>query len=191
MKEIRNPNPNIRVEATEALKEIGDQEVIKRLAAILALDLLSSKDDESNIEAITLICGHGDYRFLVPALSCNENRAKALEKARRKLPLEFVRHALLSKAIDEEENPIVHWYALLALVELGESSNEILNALINSSKNLITYLDQERGEGSIAFWRALLALSIKDETVRTLSYFKDNPVAKAAAEEFDGMFESE
>lgn len=180
MEQIRNPTPNIRVGAVEALKEINDQETIKRLSAMLSLDLLSKIDDETKIETIALICGRATHNFLVPALSCNVDRAKAVEKVQRKLPLEFVRESLITTSIEKENNPLVRWYALLALVELGEKNNKILDALINSSENLTIDFVQPSEESSLGFWRALLTLSIREETLRALSCFRENPVAKNA-----------
>lgn len=185
---LKNNDPKVRVEAGEALKELGDPEALENLTKVL-LNILKYGKNEDKVEAIALICGHGTYKFLVPALSCDDKRAKALEKVQKRIPVELVRDALIAEVANEVDNPLVRWYALLALVELGDRSSEILNVLVSSSENLMNELDEPGEESGLGFWRSLLALSIREETLRALSYFRDNPIARdAVIDALEGRF---
>jgi len=176
IKAFKSTNWYLRVESAEALKEINIPEATKQLSEILIKTLKYGKF-EDKIEAITLIYGRGNWNFLVPVLSSASSdgkRGDALTKVQRKLLLEPILSAL-DEMLEKEDNQVVGWYALITLVELGERNDENLRALIKSSDDLITNLGQPEGLGGILF-----AEAICEETLRALSYFRDNPVATTA-----------
>lgn len=129
---LKDAQSNIRIEAAEALKEIGVPEGIKRLTDYCN-NTLKFGDLEHKIEAITIIRGRGYSTFLSPEFKYKEERARQLENLQRKLPLELVQSALLSIAIDENEAAFIRWYASIALTELGYINDEILKVLIETS----------------------------------------------------------
>jgi len=110
----------VRIEVTEALKDIGDHGSIESLIKILIAPLRLGNDADK-IEAITRIQGRAPSMFLTGTLSLDVplEIIKALEnvQSQKKLDLSLVKSALLETATDPSGNRIVGWYALTALAD--------------------------------------------------------------------------
>ena len=181
-KALKNDMPGVCFAACEALKEIGDPEGLS-LAAQFLIRMLKYGSNEDKIEAITRICGHINTLFLTCWLGSNSIPEILKGVIKSKLPLELVKDSLLLETSDENVHPVVRWYALIALVELGDRSSDILIELIELGDKLVTFYDREPEpdeEGFSLVMRTLFAISIRDETLRALSHFKDNPIATSA-----------
>jgi len=190
VKALENDMPGVRLAAVEALKETGDYEGMTYASDIL-IQMLKYGTDEDKIEALTRICGRSNSLFLTCWLG--PTIADVLKNVvKSKLPLELVREALLVETAGEKVHPVVRWYALIALVELGERSQGVLDELIKISDELVTFYDRkpDPDEDSFAIaGRTFLAYSIKDETLRAISCFKGNPTATyAIIEALEGNF---
>jgi hypothetical protein len=185
---LKNDILGVRIKAAEALIEIGNSEGMN-YATDFFVKMLKYGRFEEKIEAIARICGHGNPLFLALTIS-NEWLAKSLEKRKEKIPLEMVRAQLLSETSKEGTNPLVRWYALIALVELGDRSEEVIDELIEFSDKFVTFCEREASEyGFSPLTIAFLPESIKEETLRALSYFKGNSKAiKAVVSASEGSF---
>lgn len=177
-KALKNDMPGVCFAACEALKEIGDPEGLS-LAAQFLIKMLKYGSDEDKIEAITRICGHVNTLFLTCWLGSSSAPEVLKSVIKAKLPLELVRDHLLLETSYENVHPVVRWYALVALVELGDRSSDILTELIELGDKLVAFYDREPEPNEDSFGlvtRTFFAISIKDETLRALSHFKNNPV---------------
>ncbi len=168
---LQNNDIKVRIEATQALKNIQDNEGVERLIRILTAPLRFG-NDEDRIEAITLIQGRVSSMFLLATLGL---RAEALEKAldqeklQKKLDVKLVRPALSGTAKDRKGNSVVRWYALTALAELGDRSDEVAQLLIETAEILLTLCKRQDIGSQIAGFA--LEDGIQKETLRALSYF--------------------
>jgi len=154
---LKNDDPQVRVESAEALKDIGSSTAMESLAKILVKTLkFGSKDDK--IEALVIMQGHGVSYFWVDS--------KIRARIQKKLPLDLIRSALLEVA-ETDSYPLVRWHALVALAELGERNDKILSQLIETSERLMAALDNY----------GLAAFGIRTETLRALSFFRNNHAA--------------
>jgi HEAT repeat protein len=163
-KELTNKNPTIRVEAAEALKSIDDPKAVAVVTKYIS-DLLRFGERDDQIEAILLIQARAPEHFL--PINVDPKRVQ------KKLSLEPFRDALF-EVIKRHKSAVSVWYALIALIELGDRSHKVLNGLIEFTKTWLANLDTEGIEGAPTW---ALAKSINEETLRALSYFKGNQTA--------------
>lgn len=183
---LKSKNPQIRVEATEALKDFDDWKAIESLNTAL-LGHLKFGEGEEQVEAITIIQGRAPENFLKFALPGEEKRVQVLKKVQKKLSIETFRDALL-EIVQRRKSATSVWYSLVALVELGDRSNEVLNNLIEFSDAWIKKLTTE-WKGTSALFAWAIARSVIEETLRSLSYFKSNSVATdALVRAYEGEF---
>ena len=135
---------------------------------------MNSDNLDDKIEAIALACGRADGTFLAFILD-DLKRKDELIKIHEKLPLELIRSALFLE-LEKHQSRGVRWYTLIALSELGERSNEVLHNLIESSEEFLFTLDSHKDDPGtkLSFW---LAIAVRNESLRAISYFKDNLAA--------------
>lgn len=188
---LKNDMPGVRMRAAEALVEISNPEGLS-YAADFFIKMLKYGKFEDKIEAIARICGHGNYLFLGLTLS-SEWLAKSLERRKIKFPLEVVRNQLLSETAKEGTNPLIRWYALICLIELGDRSDEVIDELIALSDNFVRFVSSHAKEfmdsGISPITVGFLPEAIKEDTLRALSYFKGNSKAiNAVASALEGSF---
>lgn len=166
MAEMKNDNPQICVKAMEALMDLDDPETLE-----LLLENFSKRfkfgDEMDKIEAITIMQGRVSRTSLIPVLSRSElpsddrwKRMWKFEKVKfqRKLDLDLARPVLSKVVADSAETPVIRWYALIALAELGDRSNEVPQLLIN----VLSTLPE-------------MNIYTIEESLRALSYFSINP----------------
>lgn len=171
---IQNDDIEVRIDAMEALKNISDTGAIEHLVKTLTAPLQFG-NDKDRIEAITLIQGRAPSSFLETTLGQREEvLKKALRKAKpqKKLDLDLLHPALLGTAKDPKATLAVRWYALTALAELGDRSDEVADLLIKRAEALVTYCEQRYTESPLT--AIILENSVREETLRALSYFAGN-----------------
>lgn len=179
LRELDNSDHKIRIDAIEALKEIGDPRSIDRITKKL-INILEFGEPEDQAEAITIIQGRApdSISFFI---SGEPKRIDALTKVHGKLSLEPFRNALL-ELVQKCKSGGTVWYALVALAELGDRSDEVLLMLIEFSDEWIKTLDKQidatGGAGPIIAWS--LGKSANKETLRALSYYKGTGEATEA-----------
>jgi hypothetical protein len=98
-----------------------------------------------------------------------------LKQVKRKLSHETLRNALFAIVNNQESTGIVVWYALLALIELGECNDEVLDTFIEFTNKYLTLLEQVDEGRQIAALR--VGLAVHEETMRALSQFKGSKKA--------------
>jgi HEAT repeat protein len=160
---MKGDNPQTRVEATEALAELGHQRATGLLIKELT-DILRFGDDADKVEAIILMKGSTSARPAVSmSLDLPFDRLQRLAKYektkfRRGMDLHLVRPILYGLATNSVESPAIRWYSVVALAELGDKSDDLMQLLMdtfNSISNMNIY--------------------VIEETVRALSFLTGNP----------------
>jgi len=162
---LRNDNPQTRVEATEALTDLDEPKALELMVKEFS-NPFRFGDKADKIEAITIIRGCPTPESLMAVtLSLDFTGDKLTRickfqkvKFRKRFNLDLVRPILVDVAQDLDENPVIRWYAVTALAELGDRSDEVVHRLF-----------------SILGAMPKLNLDIVEENVRILSYFPNNP----------------
>ena len=175
--ELGNSNRKIRIDAIEALKEIGDSRSIEKISKDL-INVLKYGESEDKEEAITIIQGRAPscIHFLIPGES---KRVEALQRVSIKMSLETFRNALLEQ-VHQSQSGSTKWYALIALVELGDRTDEVLLELIRFSDAWIKALEikgSESTDGMGPLFAVVLGTEAQEETLRALSCFKGSSEA--------------
>lgn len=135
---LKADNFQTRVEAIEALMDLGERRAIELVIKEFT-NVLRFGDEADKIEGITIIQGRACRTSLIAVVYSLELPSDRWEKVwklekvrfRRKLGLHLARPILFETAENSDENPVIRWYALIALVELGDRSNEVMQLLIN------------------------------------------------------------
>jgi hypothetical protein len=179
IKALHSSDPEVRIEVAETLKDIGDPFALEVLNKAIINTLKFGKTEEQ-VEVITLIQGRAPEgfleQFLLGVFHADSKRVQALKKIKRKMNPEIFRDALLE--VVEQGMLGVAWYALVALVELGDRHNKILHKLIEVGNLFLEELDQMRQEGSDeAIISFIWGMAVHEETLRALSYFRGNDIA--------------
>jgi 16S rRNA G966 N2-methylase RsmD len=174
IKALNSDNAEVRIEVAETLKEIGDPFALEVLIEALTTALIYG-EIEDQIEAITLIQGRAPEEILEVVFADDPYRVKFLKQVKRKLSHETLRNALFAIVNSQESAGIVVWYALLALIELGEYNDEVLNFFIEFTNKYLTMLEQVDESMRIAALR--IGLAVHEETMRALSQFKGSKKA--------------
>jgi hypothetical protein len=183
IKALNSDNAEVRIEVAEALKDIEDSYLLEALIRALTTALIYG-ETEDQIEAITIIQGRAPEEFLEQFLfgvfHGDSKRVQALKKLKKKMNLETFRDVLLE--VVKQGKLGVAWYALVALVELGDRRNEVLHELIRVSDLFLEDLDrmrqEEPDEAIISF---VWGMTVHEETLRALSYFRGSKVAADTA----------
>jgi hypothetical protein len=183
---LSSKNAGTRIQVAEALKDISNPVATDALNKAL-VNTLKFGEMEEQIEAITLIQGRGPEHFLSVVVVGDTERA--LKGVTKKLSLDTFRDALLSVVQQRKEGASV-WYALIALVELGDRSNEVLNGLVEFSHAYINALEtkiDEPGGSALIAW--VIGTEVREETLRALSYFRSSSKAlDAIVKAYEGSF---
>ena len=179
IKALYSSDPEVRIEVAETLKDIGDPSTLEVLNKAIINTLKFGKTEEQ-VEVITLIQGRAPEEFLEQFLfgvfHADSKRVQALKKIKRKMNLEIFRDALLE--VVEQGKLGVAWYALVALVELGDRRKKILHKLIEVGNLFLEELDQMRQEGpDEAIISFVWGMAVHEETLRALSYFRGDKIA--------------
>jgi len=164
---LKANNLQTRVEATEALLELGDPKGLQLLTKRYS-DIFKFGDEADKVELIIMMQGRLSrdtemdmlLAWITP-LNLQQNRVMSIlkwenVKFRRKHNLDLARPSLFEAATNSAENPLIRLFALVTLAELGDKSNEVMQLLID-------FLIQGQN-----------AWTIK-ETLRALSYFSTKP----------------
>jgi HEAT repeat protein len=162
---LKDDNPGTRVEASEALMDCTDPKAMEVLLKEFR-DTFKFGDEADKAETITIMRAHPTRESLGAvghSLDWSEDRFRRMwkyEKTKfsKKLNLDIARPILMDAFTNVKENPFIRWYAVTSLVELGDRSEEVLEALP----------DTLRAMSAINVW-------IIEESVRALSYFAGNP----------------
>jgi len=162
---LRSDNPEIRVEASEALIDSNDPKALEVLLKELR-DVFRFGNEADKAEAITIMraCpSRESLGAITHSLHLADDRFKKMwkyEKTRfsKKLKLDIARPILMDVSVNPSENPLIRWYSVTALSELGDTSEEALRLL----------LDTLHAMPKINLW-------IIEESVRVLSRFAGNP----------------
>jgi HEAT repeat protein len=161
---IKADDPRMRVEAIEALLEIKDHRAMELLVKEFN-DISKLGDEADKVEAITIMQGRaGEGLMGMQGLLTLpwDREAKIIKlhhvKFTRKFELSLARPILLSLATNPIEASAIRWYSVVALVELGDRSNEVMQLLTD-------ILDA----------MPKMNIDIMEESVRALSYFPSNP----------------
>lgn len=182
IKALNSRNSGVRIGIAEALKDINEPEAINALNKTL-INALKFGEMEEQVEAITLIQGREPYLFLSIMLAGDDERLQLLENVRKKLSLETFRDALL-ETVKQRKSAISLWYALVALVELGDRSNEVLQELIEFSDAWLKTLATEP-----SLFASIITMSVREETLRALSCFRGNSaITDLVVKAYEGMF---
>jgi hypothetical protein len=156
---LGSKDPQVRVGAAEALKEIGDEQAIARLCGrltqVLTYGLTLGLRDRNRVEALKKV--HG--------------RVATSESALREM---------FAGLAGGHLQPLVHWYALIASAECGLRDDAILNELIDYGDRLVKFLDEPKEDSMLTLQTVILGGSVRKETLRAISYFKDSPTATSA-----------
>ena len=164
---LKADNLQTRVEAIEALLELGDPKGLQLLTKRYS-DIFKFGDEADKVELIIMMQGRLSrdtevdilLAWITP-LNLQQNRAVSIlnwedVKFRRKHNLDLARPILFEAATNSAENPLIRLFALVTLAELGDKSNEVMQLLVY-------FLIQGQN-----------AWTIK-ETLRALSYFSTKP----------------
>jgi len=129
-----------RVKVMETLMEMNDpiaKETIKKVFTYL----FEYGDKFDKIEAITIMQGHfpnnaSSIIFSFEDTNISDNRWKVLQKIpkikfKKKMDLYIAKPILLKLAKDSSENDALRWYAIIALIEIGERNNDTLQLLLD------------------------------------------------------------
>jgi hypothetical protein len=183
---LSSKNAGVRVQVAEALKDISNPVATDALNKAL-ISALKFGEMEEEVEAITLIQGRGPEHFL-SAVVANET-AQALKSVSRKLSLDTFRDALLGVVQQHKEGATV-WYALIALVELGDRGDEVLNRLAESSHAYINALETTMdGPAPSALIAWVVGTHVCEETLRALSHFRGSSKAlDVIAKAYEGSY---
>lgn len=162
---VRSDNPATRVEASEALMDSTDPKAMEALLKEVR-DTFRFGDEADKAEAITIMraCPTDEsLGAMTHSLDLAEDRFKKIWKYEKikfskKLKLDIARPLLMDVSANPKENPFIRWYAMTALVELGDRSKEVLQALPDTLEAM---------PGMNVF--------IIEESVRVLSCFAGNP----------------
>lgn len=174
---LNSNNAIVRIEIAEALKTVNDPQGFDGLNKSL-IKALRFGEIEEQVEAITIIQGRAPKNILSFAIPGERERVEALEKSSGKLSLETFRDALLEVA-KQRKSAFNVWYALVALVELGDRSDEVLRELIEFSDSWFRTLDNMR-EGTQALFAFFIGRAVQEETLRALSFFRGSSIAASA-----------
>lgn len=128
------------------------------------------------IEAITYARRKADDFFLI--LVFDEGEAKRIfNKTQRMKPFSSEESLKIKEALSDllssGKDILACWYAAIALVELGDIKEEILDFLWRSCNQLIEWLDDESSGSALTL--AGTRIVVQSETMRALSMFKDSP----------------
>jgi hypothetical protein len=187
-KELNSNNPVVRVWIAKAIKEVNDPDATNALCNTL-INELEFGEIEEQIVSITLIQGRAPEHFLSFALSNDDKLEHALKEPGKRLNLDTFRDALLGVVQPHRSGAII-WYALIALAELGDRSQEVLSGLIEYSHAYINMLEIEiDGPGVSALIMWILGEEVHEETLRALSCFRGNNKAlDAIIKAYEGDF---
>jgi HEAT repeat protein len=160
---LKADDPRMRVEATEALVEIKDHRAIELLVKEFT-DIFKLGDEADKVEAITIMQGRADDSLIGVRLLLDlpwDREAKIIKfhhvKFTKKFELALARPILFSLATNPRETPAIRWYSAVALVELGDRSNEVMQLVIDTLNTM-----------------SKMNIDIIEESLRALSYFGSN-----------------
>lgn len=164
IRELKNKDYKVRIDVVKALLDLNDNKAIEALVKEFT-DIFKFGDEADKVEAITIMQGRASegltgVRFSLYLPIDRDGKIVKLYKVKfaRKFDLDLARPLLLTLASNTAENPVIRWYALVALVELGDRSNEVMQ-LLTDILNAMPKMN----------------LLMIEESVRALSYFPSNP----------------
>lgn len=135
---MKADNLQTRVEASEALLELGDTKALELITQRYS-EVFKFGDRADKVELMIMMqgrCSEFDTMIgWVMPLKLPEDRALRIMKLekitfRRKTNLNLARSILFETAANTAENPFVRLFALTTLVELGDRDNNILGLMI-------------------------------------------------------------
>lgn len=126
---LKSDNLQRRVEAFDALAEMGDQRANEVLVKEFT-DIFRFGEAKDKVLAITIMRGDTGPTYSGVHVWGVGDFSKV--KLTRKLPLNLVGPILLSLATSQGETPAMRWYAVVALLELGDRSNEVMQLLTDT-----------------------------------------------------------
>ncbi len=173
--------PKNRINAAQALKDIGDSEAISALTEALFNTIRFGKGNDP-IEAMIIMQGRIPASFMRFAFS--QKRIDALEKVRGPLELNLVLGPIEKMINEKKLNLIDKLFSLLTLVELGDRREVLLDELIASTTECIRVIDRKLNaipfsseigsDFQIHMFFAGQINRLIEETIRALASFKDN-----------------
>jgi hypothetical protein len=111
----------------------------------------------------------------------DRNRVEALKKVHGRVATsESALREMFAGLAGGHLQPLVHWYALIASAECGLRDDAILNELIDYGDRLVKFLDEPKEDSMLTLQTVILGGSVRKETLRAISYFKDSPTATSA-----------
>ena len=130
---LKADNLQIRVRAIEALTEIGDRRANEVLIKEFT-DIFRFGEAKDKVRANTIMRGDtGEtYSGVHGVLDLWGVGDFSKVKLARKLSLDLVGPILLSLATSQGEIPAIRWYAVVALLELGDRSNQVMQLLTDT-----------------------------------------------------------
>lgn len=175
---IGDEKPKVRVNAAQALKDIGDMEAIKALTDAL-FNTIKFRKNNDQIEAMIIMQGRVPASYVEKTFTTQE-QIDALKNVHGPLPLNFVQGPMEEMIRDKKISFINGWFGLLTLVELGDHREELLEKLITLSIDSIVVMDRTLISDSDNMINFILANGVNcliEETIRALASFKDNSTA--------------
>jgi bilin biosynthesis protein len=186
---LKHPNPNLRDQATVEIVETRDGQTIDRLMA--ALDDTDTTYRRAAVKALGLV-GVDTVPALVEAMLTSDNvtvrgsAAKALAQVAICYPDDaFPALGLeaLGKALNDD-NPVVHIGAAMALGEIGEQSFDVLADTLKATDNVALQVSILNALASVGGDRAAEVLH-SAETDETLdSYVRETATSAVSRLQF-------
>lgn len=130
---LKSDNLQRRVEAFEALAEIGDRRTNKVLIKEFT-DIFRFGSEKDKVQAITIMRGRAGVGLIGVKLLLDLWGIGDFSKVKftRKFGLALARPILISLATSQEEASAIRWYSAVALVELGDRSNEVMQLVMDT-----------------------------------------------------------
>jgi bilin biosynthesis protein len=176
--QLKHPNPNLRERAMLELAESSDETVIPRL--MQALDDEDVTYRRAAVKALGAV-GTTAVSALVMSLRSSENVtvrgscAKALAQVAINYPDEpFPEEGLEGlKAALQDDNPVVHIAAAMALGEVGSAAYEILATALTQTDNLGAQVAMVNAIAATKDPRAVEMLTALTQTETTDGYVRE------------------
>jgi bilin biosynthesis protein len=180
--QLKHPNPYLRERAMVEIAETLDQETIPNLMGVLGDDDVVYR--RAAVKALGVI-GADTVPPLVEALLNSDNvtvrgsAAKALAQVALNYPEDpFPAEGMRGlKAALDDQNPVVHIAAVMALGEIGDSALDILIDALKTTDNVALALSIANALASIGGDRATEVLMALIDDESTDSYVRETAVS--------------